>query len=561
MVNRRSYQSSSWHSQSPETSSQFTPPPRVVQRQPEAHRPATSEEIENAAFNQHQYDAFDLQLKEIHGTITPTEQARLGVLQAKMDDFWAQRMERTKALPNFSHIPIHPSPAPSTTESLTSVQAHLIQSKGDTTGDRADSSMPQRPNETGMPDALKVGVESLSGYALDDVRVHYNSPKPALLQALAYTQGTEIHVAPGQENHLPHEAWHVVQQAQGRVKPTMQMKDGVSVNDDVGLEREADVMGTKASRSSLQRQQPEKLGLSRGKFLPVQWQAVALHTIDNQSVQRLVVQRTVSESVAVNALQNILKEHKQTQWYKRNWPRGIKRIANEVARVADTDKSNLVKRLRAHSEVIPLLRPERMKPEHAKSLQTDGTARAMKLQTVYKAYERLIFYHATTSAEAVRATGSLDPNFGGNEEGYASTRSVADQRTANVAGSKRKTFVTRKFSEAKQYAADQGEKAILRVLIPVSQQAQLKVDPDSHFGLYIEEELKGLDRPSRNLNWWGLSYLQAEIKDPAVLDLYAELVEMGLFLPGVEENTVDISDFVVREEMSKEEIERRLQAL
>jgi hypothetical protein len=36
---------------------------------------------------------------------------------------------------------------------------------------------------------------------------------------------------------------------------------------------------------------------------------------------------------------------------------------------------------------------------------------------------------------------------------------------------------------------------------------------------------------------------------------------MGLFLPGVEENTVDISDFVVREEMSKEEIERRLQAL
>jgi hypothetical protein len=78
------------------------------------------------------------------------------------------------------------------------------------------------------------------------VKVHYNSSQPAQLNALAYAQGTDIHVAPGQEQHLPHEAWHVVQQAQGRVKPTMQMKDGVPVNDDVGLEREADVMGQKA---------------------------------------------------------------------------------------------------------------------------------------------------------------------------------------------------------------------------------------------------------------------------------------------------------------------------
>lgn len=41
---------------------------------------------------------------------------------------------------------------------------------------------------------------------------------------------------------MAHEAWHVVQQMQGRVKPTMQMK-GVKINDDEGLEREADVMG------------------------------------------------------------------------------------------------------------------------------------------------------------------------------------------------------------------------------------------------------------------------------------------------------------------------------
>lgn len=104
-----------------------------------------------------------------------------------------------------------------------------------------------RPSRTGLPDKLKAGVESLAGYSLGDVQVHYNSAKPAQLQAHAYAQGTAIHLAPGQEQHLPHEAWHVVQQQQGRVRPTMQLKGKVAVNDDAGLEREADVMGARAS--------------------------------------------------------------------------------------------------------------------------------------------------------------------------------------------------------------------------------------------------------------------------------------------------------------------------
>lgn len=104
----------------------------------------------------------------------------------------------------------------------------------------------KKSNRTGLPDNLKAGIENLSGYAMDDVKVHYNSSKPAQLQAHAYAQGTDIHIASGQEKHLPHEAWHVVQQKQGRVQPTMQMKSGVKVNDNVGLEREADVMGNRA---------------------------------------------------------------------------------------------------------------------------------------------------------------------------------------------------------------------------------------------------------------------------------------------------------------------------
>ncbi|MFZ4878767.1 DUF4157 domain-containing protein [Janthinobacterium sp. Mn2066] len=100
-------------------------------------------------------------------------------------------------------------------------------------------------NRTGLPDRLKSGIENLSGMALDDVRVHYNSSRPAQLQALAYAQGNEIHVAPGQESHLPHEAWHVVQQKQGRVHATAQAK-GVPLNDEQHLEHEADIMGQRA---------------------------------------------------------------------------------------------------------------------------------------------------------------------------------------------------------------------------------------------------------------------------------------------------------------------------
>lgn len=102
-----------------------------------------------------------------------------------------------------------------------------------------------RPNNTGMPDNLKSGIESLSGFSMNDVRVHYNSSKPATVQALAYTQGTDIHVAPGQEKHLPHEAWHVAQQMAGRVSPTTNI-NGMPVNDNASLEHEADVMGEKA---------------------------------------------------------------------------------------------------------------------------------------------------------------------------------------------------------------------------------------------------------------------------------------------------------------------------
>jgi len=115
------------------------------------------------------------------------------------------------------------------------------------------------PNNTGLPDRLKAGIENLSGFAMDDVRVHFNSSKPAALQAFAYTQDSEIHVGPGQQRYLPHEAWHVAQQKQGRVKSTLLMK-GKAISGDGALEREADHFGSKADSAVARRLQPPAAG-------------------------------------------------------------------------------------------------------------------------------------------------------------------------------------------------------------------------------------------------------------------------------------------------------------
>jgi hypothetical protein len=128
-------------------------------------------------------------------------------------------------------------------------EEEMLQGKADVGGLAAVTAQRQSGDagaaQGGLPGGLRSGIENLSGVDMSDVRVHYNSSKPAQLNAHAYAQGRDIHVASGQEKHLGHEAWHVVQQKQGRVRPTMEL-GGVGINDDPGLEQEADRMGDKA---------------------------------------------------------------------------------------------------------------------------------------------------------------------------------------------------------------------------------------------------------------------------------------------------------------------------
>jgi len=152
-----------------------------------------------------------------------------------------------------------------------------------------------RENRTGLPDRLKAGVENLSGLALDDVRVHYNSAAPARLQALAYTQAPDIHVAPGQEQHLPHEAWHVVQQKQGRVKPTLQLK-GVAINDDQGLEHEADAAGRRAAAT-----EPNQLLARLGSDSETAQSGATPRMADRSVIQRIIAGGESNLDVTVDA--------------------------------------------------------------------------------------------------------------------------------------------------------------------------------------------------------------------------------------------------------------------
>lgn len=104
--------------------------------------------------------------------------------------------------------------------------------------------VPVHRNITGIPDSMKERAEAYSGFSFDDVRVHYGSAKPAQVQALAYAQGSQVYLGPGQEQHLGHELGHVVQQKQGRVMPTGSVK-GQALNDNQSLEQEADRFGSR----------------------------------------------------------------------------------------------------------------------------------------------------------------------------------------------------------------------------------------------------------------------------------------------------------------------------
>ena len=152
---------------------------------------------------------------------------------------------------------------------------------------------PAAPPPTGGGDTLPEDIKNAMGQSLkgdfSSVRIHQNSKPAQEMGALAFTQGKNVHFAPGQYNPksksgdqlLRHELVHVQQQQQGRVRPNKKVA-GKAVNDDPALEREADQIAEQSAKEAPQapkEKAPPKVGaenpytgkdVSQPKMAPIQ---------------------------------------------------------------------------------------------------------------------------------------------------------------------------------------------------------------------------------------------------------------------------------------------------
>ena len=123
------------------------------------------------------------------------------------------------------------------------------------------------PGATPMPAQIATGggaaldapvqakMEGAFGADFANVRVHADSRDATAFGAEAFAYGDDVHFAPGRyqpgseagQELLGHELTHVVQQRAGRVAASAQAR-GIGINQDAGLEAEADRCGALAAR-------------------------------------------------------------------------------------------------------------------------------------------------------------------------------------------------------------------------------------------------------------------------------------------------------------------------
>lgn len=98
-------------------------------------------------------------------------------------------------------------------------------------------------------------MESAMNADFSNVKIHSGSHNAVNVGAQAFTQGNDIHFAPGKfdtnspagKELLAHELVHVKQQGEGRVQANNKI-DGIPLNDDKKLEDEADEIASKVTR-------------------------------------------------------------------------------------------------------------------------------------------------------------------------------------------------------------------------------------------------------------------------------------------------------------------------
>lgn len=145
--------------------------------------------------------------------------------------------------------PIQAAPTPGRTPAAD--LRRLQRSMGNRLLKRMLFSRRQRDGQPLPVDLCQRMAAAFGGADFSDVRIFEDSPAAAAIGARAYTQGSEIHLAPGEPGLgsrsggelIAHELTHVLQQRAGRSQPNAATPVDMSPN----LEAEADALGGQAA--------------------------------------------------------------------------------------------------------------------------------------------------------------------------------------------------------------------------------------------------------------------------------------------------------------------------
>ncbi len=130
------------------------------------------------------------------------------------------------------------------------IQAKLLNGAGEKKEQKQQTSGSDK-----LPEEVQAKMENSFSQDFSNVNIHKDSSSAQDINAKAYTQGSDVHFAPGEYNPsskegqelIGHELTHVVQQGQGKVGPGEIHGKGLEINQNVSLEKEADDAGKLAS--------------------------------------------------------------------------------------------------------------------------------------------------------------------------------------------------------------------------------------------------------------------------------------------------------------------------
>jgi hypothetical protein len=208
----------------------------------------------------------------------------------------------------------------------------------------------EKSTETKLPEVVQAKMENSFGQDFSNVQIHKDSNKAEEIGAKAYTQGSEVHFAPGQfqpetkegQELIGHELTHVVQQKQGRVGAGETHGKGLEINQDVTLEKEADEEGKLASEGK----KASVIGVGHGiqkQTAPAAPTKEKLDEIVKNYNNMVAKARVFGFHVAADNLEHFLNGGGNTKSISSGWLREYGEIIDAEEKNQERFKESLIK--------------------------------------------------------------------------------------------------------------------------------------------------------------------------------------------------------------------------